>query len=128
MTTNSPVWSLFGLDEKHVVAGKKDGSIDILDVELAFVLKSYPLEIKSGVQCIAKHSTDPSIYAIATVMGLCFVSISPLNQRVKPIKSVLKGLDIRSIAHVAEDTWLISCDDEVTKKRGIVLYSEGTDS
>jgi len=37
------------LDEKHVVAGKKDGSIDILDVELAFVLKSYPLEIKSGV-------------------------------------------------------------------------------
>ena len=86
------------MDEKHVVAGKKDGSIDILDVELAFVLKSYPLEIKSGVQCIAKHSSDPSIFAISTVMGLCFINISPLNQRVKPIKSALKGLDIRSPA------------------------------
>jgi hypothetical protein len=61
-------------------------------------------------------------------MGLCFINISPLNQRVKPIKSVLKGLDIRSIAHVADDTWLISCDDEVNKKKGIVLYNEATDS
>jgi hypothetical protein len=128
MTTDSPVWSLFGLDEKHVVAGKKDGSIDILDVELAFVLKSYPLEIKSGVQCIAKHSSDPSIFAISTVMGLCFINISPLNQRVKPIKSVLKGLDIRSITHVVDEFWLISVDDEVNKKKGIVLYHEGTDS
>ena len=61
-------------------------------------------------------------------MGLCFINISPLNQRVKPIKSVLKGLDIRSIAHVVDDNWLISFDDEVNKKKGIVLYHEGTDS
>lgn len=61
-------------------------------------------------------------------MGLCFINISPLNQRVKPIKSVLKGLDIRSIAHVVDDIWLISVDDEVNKKKGIVLYHESTES
>ena len=49
LTTNSPVWSLLAIDEKHIIAGKKDGSIDIFDVESGFLLKSYPLEIKSGV-------------------------------------------------------------------------------
>ena len=61
-------------------------------------------------------------------MGLCFINISPLNQRVKPIKSVLKGLDIRSIAHVTGDSWLLSCEEKVTKKKGIFLYNEGSDS
>jgi len=56
MSTNSPVWSLYPYDEKHVIAGKKDGSIDIISIEEACIVKTYPLEIKSGVQCIARNS------------------------------------------------------------------------
>lgn len=111
LTTNSPVWSLLALDDKHIVAGKKDGSLDVFDVETGCLIKCYPLEIKSGVQCIARHSTNPGLFACSTMHGVCFVNISPLNQRLKPVKSVLKDIDVRSIAHVKDDIWLLSINE-----------------
>ncbi len=112
INTNAPVWSLYPYDEKHVIAGKKDGSIDIINIEEAALVKSYALDIKSGVQCIARHSTNAYIFAAATMQGVCFISISPLNLRMKPVKAVLKDTDVRSIAHVEGGLWLISTNHE----------------
>jgi hypothetical protein len=126
MTTNSPVWTLFPIDDKHVLSGKKDGSIDVINVEEGCLIKSYPLEIKSGVQCIARHTTNTCIFAVATMQGVCFVSISPLNQRVKPIKSVLKDTDVRSIEHIDNDIWFVATNSMDNK--GFSIYKEDIDA
>jgi hypothetical protein len=67
---------LFALDEEHFVAGKKDGTLDLFNVKYGLLLKSYKLDLKSGVQSIARHSSKDYMFAIGTVQGLCFATIS----------------------------------------------------
>jgi hypothetical protein len=67
---------LFALDEEHFVAGRKDGTLDLYNLKFGLLLKSYKLDLKSGVQSIAKHSSKDYLFGIGTVQGLCLVSIS----------------------------------------------------
>jgi hypothetical protein len=54
--TNDDIWSLFAIDDKTVMVGKKDGTVDIFDVISMKMIGTYKLRIKSGVQDISRNS------------------------------------------------------------------------
>lgn len=74
--TNEDAWTLYAMDESTVLVGKKDGTLDIIDVVNRKMLGTYKLKIKSGVQDIARHTEDPSIFALTTMVGVNLVQIS----------------------------------------------------
>lgn len=61
------------MDDATVLVGKKDGTLDIIDVIKSKMIGTYKLKIKSGVQDIARHSEDPSIFALTTMAGVNLV-------------------------------------------------------